>query len=307
MTADLAAFAREVGEDGPVCVAGGRTQWRDGGASLEGTREVRAPSGVRQFEPAEMTVRVGAGTPVSELEAVLAAAGQSVALPIRPGSTVGGALAVGRSGIRRLGDGPVRDTLLEARVVGAHGRPVRAGGPTVKNVSGYDLCRLFVGSLGTLALIGEVVLRTRPRPEASVWLSGEADPFAVLAGLHRPTSVLWDGARTWALVEGVGPAVVEQRRTAARLGLTDEVEGPPARPPHRRSLAPSTLRAPEPGWGSFVAEVGVGMVHTSIPQHSTVHDPAVVDLNRRLKERFDPSGRLNPGRSPLSTTQPVPR
>ena len=61
---------------------------------------------------------------------------------------MGGALAVGRSGIRRLGYGPVRDTLLQARYVSPTGEIVKAGGPTVKNVSGFDLCRLLVGSQG---------------------------------------------------------------------------------------------------------------------------------------------------------------
>src|SRR5207237_3236629 len=93
--------------------------------------------------------------------------GQCVALPPHEGATVGGVLAVGRSGLRRLRFGPVRDTLLEARYVSAEGRLVKAGGPTVKNVSGFDLCRLLVGSLGTLGLLGAVVLRCRPRPAAS--------------------------------------------------------------------------------------------------------------------------------------------
>ena len=95
-----------------------------------------------------------------------------MALP--PGGTVGGALAVGRCGIRRLGDGPVRDTLLQARYVSAAGEVVKAGGPTVKNVSGFDLCRLLVGSQGTLGFLGEVILRTRPRPAASQWFAAPA-------------------------------------------------------------------------------------------------------------------------------------
>src|SRR5206468_8580471 len=136
-----------------------------GGPPSPEVREVRAPAGVASFEPAEMTVRCGAGTTVAELDAALAEHGQCVALPDWDGGTVGGVLAVGRSGVRRLGYGPVRDALLEARFVSAEGRLVKAGGPTVKNVSGFDLCRLLVGSLGTLGLIGEVVLRTRPLPE----------------------------------------------------------------------------------------------------------------------------------------------
>ena len=154
---------------------------------------MRAPAGVVAFEPAEMTVRVRAGTTVADLDAALAEHGQTVALPAWPGATVGGVLAVGRSGVRRLGYGPVRDTVLEVRAVSASGAIVKAGGPTVKNVSGYDLARLVVGSLGTLAFIGEVVLRTRPIAATTRWLSASVDPFDALARLHRPTALQWDG------------------------------------------------------------------------------------------------------------------
>jgi glycolate oxidase FAD binding subunit len=298
----LDEFATAVGSSGAVRVVGGRTQWSEGrtpvGAGVQ-VREVSAPVGVRSFVPDEMTVRVGAGTTVVDLDAELESAAQWVALPAWFGATVGGVLSVGHSGIRRLGYGPVRDTLLEARVVGAHGRVVRAGGPTVKNVSGFDLCRLLVGSLGTLALMGEVVLRTRPRPEVSVWLRGTGDPFRAGAELHRPTSLLWDGTHTWVLLEGVAAAVDAQRRVAAGLGLDEEVAVPPPLPRHRRSVTPSSLRTPDAGWGSFVAEVGVGVVHASRPAPAVVPDPVTVDLHRRLKARFDPTGRLNPGCGPL--------
>ena len=98
-------------------------------------------------------------------------------MAIPPHGTVGGALAVGRSGLRRLGYGPVRDTLLQARYVSAAGDVVKAGGPTVKNVTGFDLCRLLVGSRGTLGFIGEVILRTRPRARFEQWFSTSADPW----------------------------------------------------------------------------------------------------------------------------------
>ena len=119
-----------------------------------------APVGIESIQAEEMTVSCGAGTPVAELDDALAAHGQCVAVP--PTGTVGGALAVGQSGIRRLGYGPVRDVLLQTRYVSAAGEVVKAGGPTVKNVSGFDLCRLLVGSRGTLGFLGDVIMRTRP-------------------------------------------------------------------------------------------------------------------------------------------------
>jgi glycolate oxidase FAD binding subunit len=296
----MEAFAAEVGgpEAGPVSVVGGRTAWTVGGDLLPGTREVRAPVGVVAVEPAEMTVRVGAGTTIAELDAQLAPTGQCVALPARPGATVGGVLAVGWSGIRRLGWGPVRDTLLEARVVTADGVVVKAGGPTVKNVSGYDLCRLLVGSLGTLALLGEVVLRTRPLPAMSRWLRGAVDPFDLRRHLLRPNAILWDGTSTWVLLEGHAADVDAETTVAAGLGLAPcaAADVPDLGTlPHRRSVPPAEL----PGMdGRFVAEVGVGVVHVDTPSVPTPVSAAVDLLHDRLRSTFDPSGRLNPGRDP---------
>ena len=295
----IEAFAAEVGDEsaGPVTCVGGRTQWEVGPAVHAAAREVHPPAGVVAFEPAEMTVRVRAGTTVAELDAALDEHGQTAALPTWPGATVGGVLAVGRSGVRRLGYGPVRDTVLEVRAVSASGTIVKAGGPTVKNVSGYDLARLIVGSLGTLAFIGEVVLRTRPIAATTRWVSASADPFDALARLHRPTALQWDGTTTWVCIEG-HPDDVEAQ--AALIGATDAV-GPPELPPHRWSLRPEELRAmPDRAadTGRFVAEVGVGIVHAARPAPDPVLDPVVLDLHRRVRTAFDPTGRLNPGRVP---------
>lgn len=299
--APLEDLAAEVGppDSGPVVAVGGRTQWTVGGPVEATAREVHAPQGVVSVEPAEMIVRVRAGTTVTELDAALADVGQTVALPAWPAATIGGVLAVGRSGIRRLGWGPVRDALLEARYVSADGRLVKAGGPTVKNVSGYDMCRLLVGSLGTLGIFGEVVLRTRPRPAAERWLAGETDPFALVRRLYRPACILWDGTTTWVLLDGHPDDVAAQAAEAARAGLL-AAGGPPDLPAERWSLRPSELgHLPGDGHGPYVAEVGVGIVHRTIPQPARPVPPGVGELHRGLKATFDPLGRLAPGRSPL--------
>ncbi|MBK9178175.1 MAG: FAD-binding protein [Acidimicrobiales bacterium] len=290
----LAGFVAEVGREGPVVALGGRTHWWVGGAPAGGARQVRAPAGILSHHPEELTVRCGAGTTVIELDAALAERGQMVPLdPADPArATVGGVLAAGLSGPRRLRHGPVRDALLEARYVSADGRLIRAGGPTVKNVSGYDLCRLLVGSVGTLGLLGEVVLRVRPRPAAARWLAGEADPVALRRRLHAPSSILWDGVTTWVLLEGHPRDVAEQ---AVASGLR-EVAGPPPLPPFRRSVPPRSLRQLD---GPFVAEVGVGTVHVAQPPPPRVVSEPVRRLHERLKAAFDPTGRLGPGRDPL--------
>jgi glycolate oxidase FAD binding subunit len=296
----LEDFAAEVGPRDPVVAVGGRTQWTVGGAPEDSAREVQAPAGVVAHEPAEMIVRVRAGTPVAELDAALAEGGQMVALdPVDPDrATVGGVLAVGRSGPRRLGWGPVRDAVLEARFVSAEGQLIRAGGPVVKNVSGFDLCRLLVGSLGTLGLLAEFVLRARPRPPVSIWLRGAVDePDRLRRTLLRPASVLWDGRATWVLLEGHGADVdAEINVLGPDFG---PVDAPPALPDGGRwSVPPTAIHQVVTGLdpGSFVAEVGVGIVHAPAPPPAPSMSPATEALHRRIKANFDPSGRLNPGR-----------
>jgi glycolate oxidase FAD binding subunit len=272
---------------------------------------VAAPAGVVSHQPEEMIVRVLAGTTVSDLQETLASGGQMVPLdPIHPvQATVGGVLAVGHSGPRRLRYGPVRDTVLEVHFVTSAGELVKAGGPVVKNVTGFDLCRLLVGSLGTLALLGEVVLRCQPRPELEAWWMGDgADPFATAAALYRPLAVLWDGARTWVGLAGYAAEVEGQAATV--LGSRFEpATGPPPPPGDiRRSRPPGGLRSlpQEAGRGDgWLAEVGVGLVRCR-PDVADRLGPAVPQpdgirrLHRSLKDGFDPVGRLNPGRSALA-------
>lgn len=286
LSAAVAAFAAEVGTDDPVTIAGLGTR----GGGVAGVRVVHAPAGVGEIRPDEMTAVCGAGTAVDDLAAALAAVGQRVALP--PGGTVGGALAMGQSGIDRLGRGPVRDALLQARFVAADGELVTAGGPTVKNVSGFDLCRLLVGSRGTLGFLAEVTLRTWPLPRASRWVRGAGDPWELLAAVGRPASVLWDGTTTWALIEG-HPLDIDA--TVERLGL-EYIGGPPPLPTGGRwSVPPAALRDLPRADATFVAEIGVGVVHHSEPAPQRRVDPAVRRLCERLKHNFDPTGRLNPG------------
>ena len=284
----LDELAAAVGHEGPVTITGFGTR----GGPVPGVRTVHAPAGIEWVQPDEMTVCCGAGTGVDELVAALAEHRQTVALPA--GGTVGGALAAGQADIRQLGWGPVRDTLLQARYVAADGAVVKAGGPTVKNVSGFDVCRLLVGSHGTLGFLGEVILRTRPIARHSQWFhrSGLDAPAAaeVFAALYRPVSVLWDGGAAWALLEGHAADVAEQ---AAAASLT-ECDGPPPLPSGSRRVLPPVEVARCSG--SFVAEMGVGVVHHAEPWVAPSPSVRAVELGLAVKAELDPTGRLNPGR-----------
>ena len=282
---DLTAFAGEIGSSDPVTITGLGTR----GGPIAGVRAVRPPSGIEWIQADEMTMRCGAGTPVDEVDSALAEVGQCVALP--PGGTVGGALSVGHSGIRRLGYGPVRDVLLQACYVSDGGEVVQAGGPTVKNVSGFDLCRLLVGARGTLGVLGDVIIRSRPRPAHSQWFTKEAgDPFPTFSQLYRPASVLWNGSRLWALLEG-HPGDVAEQATSASLVACD---GPPPLPDGSRRVVPPA--AVGSLTGDFVAEVGIGVVHHAEPlPPGGPAESSVTKLTRRIKAEFDPNGRLNPG------------
>jgi FAD/FMN-containing dehydrogenase len=280
-------FAAQIGSTEPVAVVGLRTR----ATPPVGVTHVNAPVGIDWIQPAEMTIQCGAGTPVDDVAAALAEYRQQISFP--PGGTIGGALAVGQSSIRRLAYGALRDAILQTHYVGSTGKVVKAGGPTVKNVSGFDLCRLMVGARGTLGFLGDVILRTRPIAAHEQWFTSDRDPWKLLSGLFRPTSVLWNGATTWVLLEGHEGDVTQMAET---FGLQPVDRAPTLPSGGRWSMAPSeleSLRVAPPG--SFVAEIGVGVVHHTRPRPARQVDSVQAQLHARIKAEFDPTGRLNPG------------
>ncbi len=292
----LERFAAEVEGSDPVTIVGGRTAWDRGGPLSGSPREVRAPSGIVGYAPEEMTVTVRAGTPVAELDAALAEAGQRCALPDR-GGTVGGAIAVGDNDPLVLGKGRLRAGVLQVRYASAEGRLITGGGPTVKNVTGFDLPRLMTGALGTLGFLAEVIVRTNPRPAVSVWYQADdADPFATYDALLGPSAVFWDGSTTWVLLEGHAVDVSAEAAVLTSTGSFTETGGPPPLPPHRWSLTPGELRSLD--LDRYVASIGVGTVYGHEPQPPRPIDPAAREIAEQVKNRFDPTARLNPGRTP---------
>jgi glycolate oxidase FAD binding subunit len=123
---------------------------------------------VVEYEPADVTATVQVGKTLADLQRHLAEHGQFLALdpPSAQESTIGGILAVNASGPSRHAYGTARDLILGMRAVQADGRIIKAGGRVVKNVAGYDLSRLFIGSLGSLGIIVEASFKLAPLPKA---------------------------------------------------------------------------------------------------------------------------------------------
>jgi glycolate oxidase FAD binding subunit len=163
--------------------------------------DTRRLTGVVEFEPADLTITCRAGTTLSELRKATSVSG--LMAPFDPSiseeATVGGVLAANVSGPARVSLGTPRDFTIGMRVVTADGRLTRAGGRVVKNVAGYDLCKLYIGSLGTLAVIVEATFKTVPLPKKQLSLDFDfADPQAacrhvcdaVRAGLRVGSALL---------------------------------------------------------------------------------------------------------------------
>jgi len=311
-----------------VVAVGARTQWEVGNPTTART-EVAAPAGVTRYEPEDLTITVGAGTSFDTLDAALAVHGQECPLDPRDRrATIGGIVAGGLSGIRRLRHGPLREHVLEVRFVTAEGRLVKGGGQTVKNVTGYDLPRLLVGSLGTIGVLVQLTLRCRPRAACARWYRVDEPTEGSGSDLYRAAAMLWDGNTTHVLLEGIAADVEAQ---AGGLHAGDAPTLPAGEHRGRVSVAPGTLVAvgraltDVPG-ARWCAELGVGTVHVAGDDGAVLERARAVaqahggwllreagagDLDgfgcelpnaalmRRVKVAFDPSGKLAPGRLPL--------
>jgi glycolate oxidase FAD binding subunit len=129
--------------------------------------DLRNLNQVIDYPARDMTITVQAGITMAKLQQLLATENQRLPIdvPQADKATLGGALATNVSGPRRYGFGTLRDYVIGISVVNDEGEEVKAGGRVVKNVAGYDLCKLYVGSLGTLGIITQVTLKLKPRPE----------------------------------------------------------------------------------------------------------------------------------------------
>jgi glycolate oxidase FAD binding subunit len=171
---------------------------------------------VIDYPARDMTVTVEAGIRIDALQSLLKQEGQRLPIDIAQPSraTLGGAIATNTSGPRRAGCGTFRDYVIGISAVDAAGRLFKGGGRVVKNVAGYDVCKMLVGSQGTLAVISQVTLKLRPVPESSALLWAMFDTFGEIENaLER---LLVSDARPVA-VEVLNPAAAELIAVQARL------------------------------------------------------------------------------------------
>jgi glycolate oxidase FAD binding subunit len=212
----------------PLCIRGGGSKDFYGGPLVGEPLQIGDLRGVTLCEPSELVVAARAGTPVEELERLLAGHGQMLAFepPRFEGrATLGGAVASGLSGPRRPYGGGARDFVLGVELIDGRGERLRFGGKVIKNVAGFDVSRLLAGSLGTLGVLTEVTLKTVPRPRAECTLRFEMDQSRALDSMRRwatrplPLSATeWDDGVLYARLSGAEAAV-----RAAREDLGGEI------------------------------------------------------------------------------------
>jgi glycolate oxidase FAD binding subunit len=219
-------------------------------AQWDATLDLSGLSGVTLYEPEELVLSAKAGTPLADIEALVAASKQQLAfepmdygpvLGVPPGgATIGGAIAANLSGPRRLKAGAARDHFLGVNAVSGRGETFKSGGRVVKNVTGYDLCKLLAGSWGTLAAMTDITVKTLPRAEteATVLVLDLDDAAArkamaatlgsygdVSAAAHLPAAVAARiaaiasaGTAVTALrLEGVAPSVAQRKTVLEAL------------------------------------------------------------------------------------------
>jgi glycolate oxidase FAD binding subunit len=348
--ADVAeALRRATAERTRLLLVGGRRHIDKGNpAEIDAELWTTQLDRVVTYEPAEMIAVLEAGMRVGELARVLREGHQEWPVDAPPDATVGGVIAAGVSSTRRLRVGSVRDTVIEAEVVTGDGRAVRSGARTVKNVTGFDLHKLMVGSLGTLAVIVQVALKLRPLPESAVTASFSADGdglelgAALLRAVPNAAGVIASPSRVEVRYEGWADEVRDMAEVGASVAqrstdVSDETAFPSTSLSSEEGEAvveaavpPSRVGALVGGLGDWQALVGVGIVWFRLGvevegaadqvggrlaeirararrlggiapvirgRGGLGDDPVpALEVHRRLKASFDPSGVLAPGR-----------
>ena len=266
-------------------------------ADTEDTLNTQGLAGVSLYEPGALTMVVGAGTPLDEVEALLETENQRLAFEPwdarsltgsngRP--TIGGMVATNASGPRRIQAGACRDSILGVRFIDGAGTTIKNGGRVMKNVTGLDLVKLLTGSRGTLGVITEVALKVSPKPEvvSTLVLDGldvpdavgamtaaMTTPFEVTASAHAPDG-LEDKPVTLFRLEGFEASVRyragELAKALARFGAGRVIEGPG----HWRDVRDASMFSDQSGavWRISVKPTDGVRVGAALPQARLLFD-----------------------------------
>jgi len=178
------AIRSAVAAQRPLAIRGGGSKAFYTGAAQGEILDTRGHRGIVSYQPSELVMTARAGTPLTEIEAALAQHGQMLACEpphFGAGATLGGMVACGFSGPRRPWGGAVRDFVLGVRMVNGNGEVLNFGGQVMKNVAGFDVSRLMAGSLGSLGLLLEVLLKVLPRPAHEITLRRDCTQSEALA------------------------------------------------------------------------------------------------------------------------------
>ncbi|MFJ9390774.1 FAD-binding oxidoreductase [Nocardioides sp. NPDC101246] len=249
-TAEVAEVMRAAAAAGETVVptgAGTKLGWGNPPTSADILLDLSALDQVSEHASGDLIATVGAGTPLARLKDHVAAAGQRLALDETvAGATVGGTLATNTSGPLRMLAGTMRDLLIGVTMVRADGVVAKAGGKVVKNVAGYDVGKLLVGSMGTLAVVTEATFRLHPVPQTSRWVSLDARDAAHAAELTQAV-----------LHSQTVPSGLEVDATAGGVRVDVLVEGRPEGVAGRTAVLTDLLpgsevseHAPD-GWGRY--------------------------------------------------------
>jgi glycolate oxidase FAD binding subunit len=322
--AEVAALIEEARRDSrPLWFTGSGTMPISDGHSVVSTRGLK---GIVNYRPDDLTVVVRSGMTLEELDDALQERGHTAVLPeTSPKRTIGGVVASGASGYRRLRFGPTRDRVIGTTIVTGYGEVVHAGGQLVKNVTGYDIPRLVTGSYGALGFIAEVSLKLWPVQSSRRTVRVD-DPGEVGRSVYQPTAVLETETGGFLYTSGesepenspsLGFAWPEPLDQRVVVGLNV-----PAR------IVPDGIdRVRDLEAVRFVAQHGVGVIDVGwdavdasqilglrtwaeseggslvIRQRGPLENgvlgwgevPSAVAIQRRLKTLFDPDGVCNPG------------
>jgi len=304
---------------------------------------VASHCGVIDYEPTELVVTARTGTPINELKQILSAENQM--MPFEPpvfgdNDTLGGVMACGLSGPRRMYAGSARDYVLGTRVINGRGENLRFGGEVMKNVAGYDVSRLQIGAMGTLGLLLDISMKVLPKPEVEMTIlrehsiSNDTSPLVSLARQPLPisaTAIL--DKRCWLRLSGSAQSV---QAAASLIGGTTVPDGDTLWY-ELSSLKHSFFKQPGDLWRISIADYAPALpisgewllewggaqrwlvtdasaeevfscckdagAHATRYRGNDSNSPgfqplsgSVLNIHRRVRAAFDPSGLFNPGR-----------